>query len=126
MRGNQPIKRHILSVLLYILALYSLRPASFKALLPPWQWDSFWIFSFAVCLWLAGGIFSDWCIINGHTKVWQRLQGPADDETIEKIKRFILQEGQQVAWEKGFASKCLLLSIMAAWAAFVYFTFFAL
>lgn len=69
MRGNQPIKRHILSVLLYILALYNLRPASFKALLPPRQWDCFWIVSFAVCLWLVGGMFSDWCIINGHTKL---------------------------------------------------------
>ncbi len=118
-----PLQRDFCEVLLYVVALWALKPASLQDILTVNQCDGMWFFSAAFFAIVFVGIVSDYLLITNHFVAWKAIHGNVNQTTFQELQKFALCENQKVAIEPKLASCILVVLAGCLTAAFVWFTF---
>lgn len=118
-----PLQRDFCEVLLYVVALWALKPASLQDILTVNQCDGMWFFSAAFFAVVFVGIVSDYLLITNHFVAWKAIHGNVNQTTFQELQKFALCENQKVAIEPKLASCILVVLAGCLTAAFVWFTF---
>lgn len=118
-----PLQRDFCEVLLYVVALWALKPASRQDILTVNQCDGMWFFSAAFFAIVFVGIVSDYLLITNHFVAWKAIHGNVNQTTFQELQKFALCENQKVAIEPKLASCILVVLAGCLTAAFVWFTF---
>ena len=118
-----PLQRDFCEVLLYVVALCALKPASLQDILTVNQCDGMWFFSAAFFAIVFVGIVSDYLLITNHFVAWKAIHGNVNQTTFQELQKFALCENQKVAIEPKLASCILVVLAGCLTAAFVWFTF---
>ena len=122
-RQKGPLQRDFCEVLLYVVALWALKPASLQDILTVNQCDGMWFFSAAFFAIVFVGIVSDYLLITNHFVAWKAIHGNVNQTTFQELQKFALCENQKVAIEPKLASCILVVLAGCLTAAFVWFTF---
>ena len=118
-----PLQRDFCEVLLYVVALWALKPASLQDILTVNQCDGMWFFSAAFFAIVFVGIVSDYLLITNHFVAWKAIHGNVNQTTFQELQKFALCENQKVAIEPKLASCILVVLAGCLTAAFVYENF---
>ena len=114
-----PLQRDFCEVLLYVVALWALKPASLQDILTVNQCDGMWFFSAAFFAIVFVGIVSDYI-----SDILPTLgSNDVKQTTFQELQKFALCENQKVAIEPKLASCILVVLAGCLTAAFVWFTF---
>ena len=109
--------------MLYVVALWALKPASLQDILTVNQCDGMWFFSAAFFAIVFVGIVSDYLLITNNFVAWKAIHGNVNQTTFQELQKFALCENQKVAIEPKLASCILVVWAGCLTAAFVWFTF---
>ena len=106
------------STVFYVISVQSLKPATLRDTLTASQWSGMCFFS---------GIFmemlSDFLLVTDCCTAWKALNGNVSEAEFHNLQQIVLCENQKVSIEKKLASTILLVLMICATAAFVWFTF---
>ena len=112
-------------VLIYIISLVSLKPSSLQRVLTELQWNGMWFFSLAFFAVIFMEMLSDFLLVTDRCTAWKALNGNVSEAEFHNLQQIVLCENQKVSIEKKLASTILLVLMICATAAFVWFTFLA-
>lgn len=118
-----PLQRDFCEVLLYVVALWALKPARLQDVLTVNQWDGMWFFSAAFFAIVIVRIVSDYLLVTNHFAAWKALHGQISQTTFQELQKFALCENREVPIEPRLASGILAVLAICSTAAFVWFTF---
>lgn len=122
LKQKGPLAREFCNTLIYIISLVSLKPSSLQRVLTELQWNGMWFFS------LAFSLSSLWkccrfLLVTDRCTAWKALNGNVSEAEFHNLQQIVLCENQKVSIEKKLASTILLVLMICATAAFVWFTF---
>ena len=80
-----PLQRDFCEVLLYVVALWALKPASLQDILTVNQCDGMWFFSAAFFAIVFVGIVSDYLLITNHFVAWKAIHGNVNQTTFATV-----------------------------------------
>lgn len=106
---------YLAELVLYFLLTDRLHRDVLKPLFASGPWNGALWFSLAAGLWLTRSMFLDWCV----------LRGPKEDAERELYTHRLLCENQEIAWDRDFAAKYLVVLMALTAAVFVWFAFLA-
>ena len=109
--------------LIYIISLVSLKPSSLQRVLTELQWNGMWFFSLAFFAVIFMEMLSDFLLVTDRCTAWKALNGNVSEAEFHNLQQIVLCENQKVSIEKKLASTILLVLMICATAAFVWFTF---
>ena len=112
LKQKGPLAREFCNTLIYIISLVSLKPSSLQRVLTELQWNGMWFFSLAFFAVIFMEMLSDFLLVTDRCTAWKALN-----------QQIVLCENQKVSIEKKLASTILLVLMICATAAFVWFTF---
>lgn len=118
-----PLQRDFCEVLLYVVALWALKPARLQDVLAVNQWDGMWFFSAAFFAIVIVRVVSDYLLITNHFAAWKTLHGNIDQTTFQELQKFALCENQEASIEPKLASCILIALAICSAVAFVWLTF---
>ena len=118
-----PLTRDICDTLLYVIALQALKPAMLRDTLTASQWSGMWFFSLAFFVVIFMEMLSDFLLVTNRRSAWKALNGNVSETEFYNLQQIALCENQKVSIEKKLASTILLVLMICATAAFVWFTF---
>ena len=108
---------------IYIISLVSLKPSSLQRVLTELQWNGMWFFSLAFFAVIFMEMLSDFLLVTDCCTAWKALNGNVSEAEFHNLQQIVLCENQKVSIEKKLASTILLVLMICATAAFVWFTF---
>ena len=111
------------SIYIYIISLVSLKPSSLQRVLTELQWNGMWFFSLAFFAVIFMEMLSDFLLVTDRCTAWKALNGNVSEAEFHNLQQIVLCENQKVSIEKKLASTILLVLMICATAAFVWFTF---
>jgi len=84
-----------------------------------------WFFSLAFFAVIFMEMLSDFLLVTDRCTAWKALNGNVSEAEFHNLQQIVLCENQKVSIEKKLASTILLVLMICATAAFVWFTFWA-
>ena len=118
-----PLTKDVCDTLLYVIAVQSLKPATLRDILKASQWNGMWFFSLAFFAVIFMEMLSDFLLVTDCCTAWKALNGNVSEAEFHNLQQIVLCENQKVSIEKKLASTILLVLMICATAAFVWFTF---
>ena len=118
-----PLTKDVCDTLLYVIAVQSLKPATLRDILTASQWNGMWFFSLAFFAIIFMEMLSDFLLVTDRCTAWKALNGNVSEAEFHNLQQIVLCENQKVSIEKKLASTILLVLMICATAAFVWFTF---
>ena len=82
-----------------------------------------WFFSLAFFAVIFMEMLSDFLLVTDRCTAWKALNGNVSEAEFHNLQQIVLCENQKVSIEKKLASTILLVLMICATAAFVWFTF---
>ena len=125
LKQKGPLAREFCNTLIYIVSLVSLKPSSLQRVLTELQWNGMWFFSLAFFAVIFMEMLSDFLLVTDRCTAWKALNGNVSEAEFHNLQQIVLCENQKVSIEKKLASTILLVLMICATAAFVWFTFLA-
>lgn len=122
LKQKGPLAREFCNTLIYIISLVSLKPSSLQRVLTELQWNGMWFFSLAFSLSSYGNAVR-FLLVTDRCTAWKALNGNVSEAEFHNLQQIVLCENQKVSIEKKLASTILLVLMICATAAFVWFTF---
>ena len=122
LKQKGPLAREFCNTLIYIISLVSLKPSSLQRVLTELQWNGMWFFSlafFAVIFMEMLSIFAGYRSLHCMESIKWKCQR----SRISQSSADCPMQNQKVSIEKKLASTILLVLMICATAAFVWFTF---
>ena len=116
-----PLTKDVCDTLFYVIAVQSLKPATLRDILTASQWNGMWFFSLAFFAVIFMEMLSDFLLVTDRCTAWKALNGNVSEADTTGLS----YENQKVSIEKKLASTILLVLMICATAAFVWFTFLA-
>ena len=123
LKQKGPLAREFCNTLIYIISLVSLKPSSLQRVLTELQWNGMWFFSLAFFAVIFMEMLSDFLLVTDRCTAWKALNGNVSEAEFHNLQQIVLCENQKVSIEKKLASTILLVLMICATAAFVWFTF---
>lgn len=123
LKQKGPLAKDFCNTLIYIISLVSLKPASLQSVLTELQWNGMWFFSLAFFVVIFMEMLSDFLLVTNRRSAWKALNGNVSETEFYNLQKIALCENQKVSIEKNLASTILLVLMICATAAFVWFTF---
>ena len=108
-----------------VLTIVSLKPSNLQRVLTELQWNGMWFFSLAFFAVIFMEMLSDFLLVTDRCTAWKALNGNVSEAEFHNLQQIVLCENQKVSIEKKLASTILLVLMICATAAFVWFTFLA-
>ena len=112
LKQKGPLAREFCNTLIYIISLVSLKPSSLQRVLTELQWNGIFM-----------EMLSDFLLVTDRCTAWKALNGNVSEAEFHNLQQIVLCENQKVSIEKKLASTILLVLMICATAAFVWFTF---
>lgn len=125
LKQKGPLAREFCNTLIYIISLVSLKPSSLQRVLTELQWNGMWFFSLAFFAVIFMEMLSDFLLVTDRCTAWKALNGNVSEAEFHNLQQIVLCKNQKVSIEKKLASTILLVLMICATAAFVWFTFLA-
>lgn len=122
LKQKGPLAREFCNTLIYIISLVSLKPSSLQRVLTELQWNGMWFFSLAFFAVIFMEMLSDFLLVTDRCTAWKALNGNVSEAEFHNLQQIVLCENQKVSIEKKLASTILLVLMICATAAFVWFT----
>ena len=122
LKQKGPLARDFCNTLIYIISLVSLKPSSLQRVLTELQWNGMWFFSLAFFAVIFMEMLSDFLLVTDRCTAWKALNGNVSEAEFHNLQQIVLCENQKVSIEKKLASTILLVLMICATAAFVWFT----
>ena len=110
------------STVFYVISVQSLKPATLRYTLTASQWSGM-CFSLAFFAVIFMEMLSDFLLVTDRCTAWKALNGNVSEAEFHNLQQIVLCENQKVSIEKKLASTILLVLMICATAAFVWFTF---
>lgn len=123
LKQKGPLAREFCNTLIYIISLVSLKPSSLQRVLTELQWNGMRFFSLAFFAVIFMEMLSDFLLVTDRCTAWKALNGNVSEAEFHNLQQIVLCENQKVSIEKKLASTILLVLMICATAAFVWFTF---
>lgn len=122
LKQKGPLAREFCNTLIYIISLVSLKPSE-GVDRTSMEWNGMWFFSLAFFAVIFMEMLSDFLLVTDRCTAWKALNGNVSEAEFHNLQQIVLCENQKVSIEKKLASTILLVLMICATAAFVWFTF---
>ena len=119
-----PLQRDFCEVLLYVVALWALKPASLQDILTVNQCDGMWFFSAAFFAIVFVGIVSDYLLITNHFRCMESNTRQCQSNNISGTSEICAVRKSKSCYLSQSLASCILVVLAGCLtAAFVWFTF---